>query len=488
MRYRMLSVLLFCCCQLHAQMREDLINLLLTYHEKAQFDGVVLVADMDGIILQEAYGWANIKQGIPLSIGGSFSVGAIEQVFTSLLAFRMAEEGLIRLDAPLTEILPDFCGDTAKKINILHLLTHTSGLADYCTLPGFWNMELQKPQTSEYILNQICHEDLLFEPGTAYQFSHSNYFIIGQILELISGRPLEWLLDSYLFSELGMMQSGLGAIPAHLLSPTKPYYTLGGTYLNAPGLFMPNLLGTASMFSNAYDLYIWERSLYGHPILSQENLEEFLQPVYELSEKTAVGYGWMFERLSLSKADTLTVMMAEGMVRGFRAGLYRIPERGISVILLSNNGFSRQKELMLDILRILHQQHPKPIGLTPSEQWYQLFKTKGMSGLLSELTAVRKKSGTVTVNIQNLEHLAERMLLKGHHHETDSLFQWMTAQFSDYDFGHFYSGKINLNLNETEKGRIELQKIKADPSRQAYRHAAAELEAIERNADNDIKN
>jgi CubicO group peptidase (beta-lactamase class C family) len=486
MRCRMLSVLLFCCCNLHAQMSEDLKNLLIAYHERAQFDGVALVSDMDGILLQESYGWAEIESGIPLNSGGSFSIGAVEQVFISLLAFRMAEEGSIRLDAPLSEIFPDFCGDTASKISIFHLLTHTSGLADYCTLPGFWNEELLKPQSCEYILDQICREGLLFEPGSAYQFSHSNYFIIGQVLELISGRPLEWLLDSYLFSELGMMQSGLGAIPSSLLSPVKPYYTLGGTYLSSPGIFMPNLLGTASMYSNTYDLYIWERSLYGHPLLSQENLEEFLQPVYQLSEKTAVGYGWMFERYSISKTDSLTVMMAEGMVRGFRAGLYRIPERGISIILLSNNGFERQKDLMLDILRILHQQNTKPIALTPSEQWYQLFQARGMSGLLSELTAIRKKSGTSTVNIQNLEHLAERMLLKGHLQETDSLFQWMTAQFTNYDFGHFYSGKINLHLHETDKCRSVLKKI-SEPSGQAYRHAAAELKALEGKDEQELK-
>jgi CubicO group peptidase (beta-lactamase class C family) len=486
MRCCILSVLLFCCCNLHAQMTEDLKNLLLSYHEKAQFDGVVLVSDIDGIILQESYGWADIENGIPLRTDGSFSVGALEQVFTSLLAFRMAEEGVIRLDAPLSEVLPDFCGDTAKKIRIFHLLTHTSGLADYCTLPKFWNEELQNPQPSDYILGQICKEKLLFEPGSAYQFSHSNYFIIGKVIELISGRPLEWLLNSYLFSELGMMQSGLGVMPPTLLSPIKAYYTLGGTYLSSPSIFLPNLLGTASMYSNAYDLYIWERSLYGHPLLSQENMKEFLQPVYQLSEKIAVGYGWIFERHSISKTDSLTVMMAEGMVRGFRAGLYRIPDRGISIILLSNKGFYRQKDLMLDILRILHQQNTKPVALIPSEQWYQLFQARGMSGLLSELTAIKKKSGTLTVNIQHLEHLAERMLLKGHHQETDTLFQWMTAQFAEYDFGNFYSGKISVHLNEEEKGRSALKKI-SNPTSQAYRHAAAELSSVEGNANQEIR-
>lgn len=488
MRCRMLSVLLFCCCNLRAQVSDELKNLLHSYHEKAQFDGVALVADMDGIILQEAFGWADIENGIALSPAGSFSIGALEQVFTALVAFRMVEEGLMQLDAPISELLPDFCGDTAKDIQVLHLLTHTSGLADYSTLPKFWNEELQKPQSAPYIMDQICREGLLFAPGSAYQFSHSNYFIIGQVVEKISGRPLEWLLDTYLFSELGMMQSGLGVMPSSLLSPVKAYYTLGGTYLSSPGIYMPNLLGTASMYSNAYDLYIWERSLYGHPILSQENLEEFLRPVYQLSEKTAAGYGWMYEQLSLSKTDSLIVMMAEGMVRGFWTGLYRIPERGISIILLSNNGFTRQKDLMLDILRILHQQKTKPLVSTPSEQWYQLFLSKGMTALLSELTAIKKKPGTMSVNISNLEYLAERMLLKGHLQEVDSLFQWMIGQFPGYDFGHFYSGKINLHLHETERGIIDFKKISdTDLSRQAYRHAAVELKAIEQDSDQDIK-
>jgi CubicO group peptidase (beta-lactamase class C family) len=477
MRIGLICLMTSCFFCSRAQVEDSLRKTLENYRDKAQFDGSVLVADIDGVLFQQAYGWADIENGYANHVGSTFPVGQLEQVFTALLCLQLVEEGLLHLDSSITSYIPEFISDWGQNITLFHLLTHTSGIPDFTTLPGIWNDSLRKKIPTGHILFNFCSKDLLFSPGTNFQQSQSNYFILGQIIERLTDRPLEWLMKAYILEPAGMSQTGLGHYSSEILYPTQVYYRLGGHYLKAASLERSNLIGTSSLYTNAFDLYLWDRSLYGRTYLSDTSMNTYLSPVFYLSKVEQSGFGWLFEPMVLAKGDSTIMMYTEGTIQGYRAGLYRLPDRGICIIILCNSGFENLRDLLADILRILNRQSPKPV-IYKQEQWHQLIQKKGVSEWLQSIDVKQLPTKDKFAFLRQLEALAQRLLLLGKHEETERIFSWMYRQFPDYLFGRYYSGKIYLQLGEHHKAVPILKALSSEKPSQAQQHAAFELQQI----------
>jgi CubicO group peptidase (beta-lactamase class C family) len=97
-------------------------------HKYRQFNGSVLVAENGKIIYKGAYGQANTEWNIPNTPDTTFQLGSITKQFTATAILQLVEQGKIKLDAKLSDYLPDYRKDTGEKVTIHHLLTHTSGI------------------------------------------------------------------------------------------------------------------------------------------------------------------------------------------------------------------------------------------------------------------------------------------------------------------------------------------------------------------------
>ncbi len=115
---------------------EDLMSL---YHKYGQFNGSVLVADNGKVLYQKGFGLANMEWNIPNSPDTKFRLGSITKQFTATLILQLVEQGKIKLDGKLTDYLPDYRKDTGDKVTIHNLLSHTSGIPSYTSLPGFFS-------------------------------------------------------------------------------------------------------------------------------------------------------------------------------------------------------------------------------------------------------------------------------------------------------------------------------------------------------------
>jgi CubicO group peptidase (beta-lactamase class C family) len=112
-------------------------KLITSYNENDLFDGSVLVADKDNVILKKGYGKANIEWDIPNTPDTKFRLGSITKQFTSMLIMQLVEKGKIKLDGKITDYIPYYRKDTGDKITIHMLLTHTSGIPNYTNQPDF---------------------------------------------------------------------------------------------------------------------------------------------------------------------------------------------------------------------------------------------------------------------------------------------------------------------------------------------------------------
>jgi len=117
----------------HAAKIQEVLALAQKYR---QFNGSALVAENGKVIYKGAFGQANIEWDIPNTPDTKFRLGSITKQFTATVILQLVEQGKIKLDAKLTDYLPEYRKDTGDKVTIHHLLTHTSGIPSYTSQPG----------------------------------------------------------------------------------------------------------------------------------------------------------------------------------------------------------------------------------------------------------------------------------------------------------------------------------------------------------------
>ncbi|MDX1761049.1 MAG: serine hydrolase domain-containing protein, partial [Christiangramia sp.] len=137
---------------------DELIN---KYSDYQQFNGSVLVADNGEVIFKKGYGLANMEWDIPNAPDTKHRVGSITKQFTSMIIMQLMEEGKLDLHKPITTYLKEYPKATGDKVSIHHLLTHTSGVPNYTSFPGFFENMSRDPYTVEEMVQTFSDSSLV---------------------------------------------------------------------------------------------------------------------------------------------------------------------------------------------------------------------------------------------------------------------------------------------------------------------------------------
>lgn len=190
---------------------QDISTWLHDYVEKlgdtAGFSGGVLVARDDSTLVEAYAGWTNRDAGVRNSPAARFNVGSVGKLFTAVAALRLAEKGILDLDAPLARYLPDYPDRSfAALATVRHLLTHRSGLGDYWddTYEAAWDTIT----THQQLLPHIVRQEREFEPGERFAYSNSGYALAGLVLEAVTGRSFYDVVREEVFEPAGMRDAG----------------------------------------------------------------------------------------------------------------------------------------------------------------------------------------------------------------------------------------------------------------------------------------
>jgi len=251
------------------------------YRQIGQFNGSVLVAEKGAVLLKKGYGLAQMEWGIPNTADTRFRLGSITKQFTATLVLRQVEQGRIRLDGKLSDYLPDYRPDTGQKVTIHHLLTHTSGIPSYTDSPTFFSEVSRDPHPVDEFVKKFCSGDLEFEPGSKFHYDNSGYFLLGALLEKVSGRSYEQLLREEILDPLGMKDTGYDRGETLLPHRAAGYEKDLAGYRNAPYLDMSLPYAAGALYSTVEDLYRWDQALYGTAVLSEASKERMFTPFLE---------------------------------------------------------------------------------------------------------------------------------------------------------------------------------------------------------------
>lgn len=305
----------------------------------------VLVEKGGEVVLRKGYGMADLEMGVPVAPDMVFRLGSITKQLTAAAILLLVEEGKLSLVAPLGEVLPDYEGP-ASRVTIHQLLTHTGGVPSYTDVPEY-AARMREDVTPAQMIERFREKPLDFEPGAGWHYSNSGYFLLGKIIEELSGESYEDFVETHIFEPLGMDRTRYGHVSEIVPGRVEGYEGAPGSYQNAAYLSMTQPYSAGSLLSTVDDLARWDHALRTDDLLPPELRERLWTPA-ELADGRRTGYGYGFV---VHDYQGHRIVQHGGGISGFVTSLVRIPEEGIFVAVLSNNpsGQPGPARLALDV-------------------------------------------------------------------------------------------------------------------------------------------
>lgn len=331
-RSSLLAALLLLALPAFAQVPTDqLDDLLAQYHDVGRLNGVVLVGQGDDVAYVRAFGDANMEWGVPNTPDTRFRIGSVTKQFTAALVLQLAEEGKLDLHAPITTVLPDYPAATGDRITPHQLLSHTAGVPSYTGFPEFSDEIARNPYTPTAFVELFSGRDLDFEPGTGWAYSNSGYFLLGVLVEALTGMPYERALHHSLLDPLGLDDTGYDHFDEVIERRAAGYERRPDGYANAPYLDMSLPYAAGSMYSTARDLHRWTRALHtGAVFVHDSTLALMTTPV-----EAGYAYGLSVRPLA-ADGDSVLAIGHSGGINGFGTMLDYVPEDEYTVAVLDN--------------------------------------------------------------------------------------------------------------------------------------------------------
>jgi CubicO group peptidase (beta-lactamase class C family) len=336
---RMKTLVLIACMLLLAGMQascqkkevgeyDDLLNSLFSDDGPG---GVALVVRDGKVLYREARGMADLELGVAMQPEHVFRIGSITKQFTACAILKLAEEGKLDLQDDISEFIEDY-PTHGHHISIEHLLTHTSGIKSYTGMQE-WDAELRKKDfTPAELVDFFKNQPMDFAPGEEYRYNNSAYFLLGYMVELITGMPYADYIDSTFFKALGMQNSYYGSASRIIPNRAGGYDREGDVYVNADYLSMTQPHGAGGLISTVDDLYTWYHAVMHGKVISAESLKKATTSyVLNSGKKTGYGYGW-----SLGNIQGSPSISHGGGINGFLTASIYLPEEEVFVAVFSN--------------------------------------------------------------------------------------------------------------------------------------------------------
>ena len=302
----------------------------------AGFAGSVLLAKDGEVVLHKGYG-PGITAETP------FWVASISKQFTAAAILKLAEQGKLSVDDPITKYFAEVPEDK-RGITIHQLLTHTAGLPQKYAADGITDRK--------EAVRALLAQPLKFTPGQGFTYSNDDYNLLAILVETVSGEPFETFLERHLFAPAGLRQTGFWGGPGH-----ESVAVIPGEVSEESRRPNWGFRGATGIYSTTGDLYRWHRALQENRVLSEESRRKLLAPHVALGETEHAAYGWF---LTSGPHDSVWTRGTEGF--GHNAIVMTYPDENLVLVAASNagerEGVSRTRKLAADLAGLLFDAGP----------------------------------------------------------------------------------------------------------------------------------
>jgi len=303
--------------------------------------GVSLRVMGPGIDFQGVSGVADLTTGEPLTTKHVIYVASLGKTFTATIALQLCDAGRLDLDTPITIWLPAKVANripSSGSITLRHLLNHTSGLIDYLNDENSWRIDSvldpHRQWSHNDVVTYLFDKPLLFEPGTAYHYSNSNYILVGSILEQVTGQPLHRLIRERILAPLGLNHTFNGYENFGSEKRVHGYVRKRGRIMDTYPVYSHYGLADSGIHSTADELALFLKSLFTtEAILSKHMLAEMTKVAASGHLPSRYGMGIYALTSPWGGGRWYT---NDGVDPGYHADMMYLPDLDLTIVLTAN--------------------------------------------------------------------------------------------------------------------------------------------------------
>ena len=310
----------------------------------ANYKGVLQISKGGSVVYQYTKG--NDDNGKPLTIGASMPIGSVSKQFCAACVMLLCDQKKLSVDDTLDKYFPEY--KNGKKMTIKNLLNMSSGLTNYLELINPVEIGTNEKENIQKIKKAIFDKELIFEPGSDYQYSNSNYFLLADIVEQVSGVTYKDYLRKNFFEPFEMTHTGF---TDEVTENHEWTFALSKTESIEEGFYNPGITkGAGDIVSNAEDMDKWMRGISSGKVISADAFKQMTQTVNPNSTEE---YCYGFWHMPYGGSGHIGQIPPH-----FGAVDYINTERDVYLFAVSNSGrgMSYVQEIPQTLLSVLFEQ------------------------------------------------------------------------------------------------------------------------------------
>jgi CubicO group peptidase (beta-lactamase class C family) len=319
-------IILLCATSISAQKNyPELLDKYMQAELKVkEYNGTVLVVQKGKTIYHKAFGLADREWNIPNSLNTKFRIGSITKQFTAACILQLSEKGLLYLDDKLSKYIPDY--PKGDSVTIHMLLNHTSGIKNYTDMEAFWPKAIL-PLPIDSMIAIFKNAPYDFSPGTKFSYSNSGYYLLGLIIEKVSGLKYRDYLLKNIIEKAGLKNTDVDRLDSILQYRAKGYAKTKTGWQHAQLISMEGPYSAGAMVSTVNDLHSWMKALLSNKIISAKSVIRMTT-----AYKEHYGYG-----MDIDSFKNYRRIWHNGGIPGFSSVLAYYPDKDLYVVAISNN-------------------------------------------------------------------------------------------------------------------------------------------------------
>jgi CubicO group peptidase (beta-lactamase class C family) len=308
---------------------DSIVSAALEAHHSVSY--AVGVERTGTVIVAKGYGMADLESNVPATARTIYRLGSITKQFTASAIMQLVEQGKVHLDDEITDFLPDY-PTQGYHVTIEHLLTHTSGIKSYTGLgERFWNVSARDLSHDE-MLNLFENEPFDFAPGEKYMYNNSAFYLLGMIIEKVSGEPYDEYLEAHIFEPLALSSTSYCHEDNIIVGRAQGYRREDGEFLNDKPISMNTPGAAGALCSTVGDLMQWQDAFNQGRVVSPASRQRMITPeTLNDGSKTQYGFG-----LGIGDLDGHAMISHGGGINGFSTQLNYFPDDNLTVVVLAN--------------------------------------------------------------------------------------------------------------------------------------------------------
>lgn len=340
-----------------------LLSILAQYKPGAQIDSlviahlpktapgcVVLIMEKGRQVYKKAFGLADLDKKTPMQTGMVFRTGSIGKQYTAIAILQLVEQGKIKLGDSVQVYVKDFPNKTYP-VTIENLLSHTSGIIDFFAIQHPDPSKVHDHYTSKQGVDYFKDEPLVFKPGSRYAYSNSNFYLLGYIVEQVTGEPFGNYLQKNVLARAGLKETYYIPYNPSIKNMTAGYSRFDQNAWENAELQDPSILySVGGLAATADDVWKWHQALSKGKLVRKTTLDKAYTP-FKLEDGTNsdYGFGWFIKNI-----DGMATVEHSGSTDGYQTNELWIPGKDVFIVTLFN-GFEQDMDWLVvtnDIARL----------------------------------------------------------------------------------------------------------------------------------------